>query len=71
MSEPLLDPAQSMPWWQSKVIWTQIVGISAGIASAAGVHVLDDPTLQLTIVGALTAIATVVFRVMSTKTIGK
>lgn len=46
----------------SKIFWTQVVTLAALIASAAGVHVLDDAGTQAQVIGMLDAIATALIR---------
>jgi uncharacterized membrane protein YgaE (UPF0421/DUF939 family) len=56
------------PWWTSKTLWTQIVGTVAAVATAAGVHVLDDPATQAMAVTMAIALLTAVFRLTSKPT---
>lgn len=46
----------------SKIFLTQVVALTALIAGAAGVHVLDDQGTQAQIIGILDAIITVLLR---------
>lgn len=62
-------PVDVIPWYQSTVIWTQLVGSFAGVLTIFGVHVLDDPAKQLAIVGLIVTVATIYFRLRSTETI--
>jgi hypothetical protein len=59
------------PFWQSRTLWTQVVGLIAMIATASGVHVLDDPQMQAMAVAMLMALATAFFRVTSKPTVLK
>ena len=56
------------PWYTSKTIWTQVVGLAAMIATACGVHVLEDQASQALAVTMLMALATTVFRLTSKPT---
>ena len=58
----------SKPWYQSKTIWTQIIGVVATVLTAGGVQVLNAPGVQDLIVTGVTALATIVFRVTSQPT---
>jgi hypothetical protein len=46
----------------SKIFLTQVASLIAVLASAEGVHVLDDPTMQVTLVAVLGAVATALLR---------
>jgi hypothetical protein len=62
MSEPQDD---SKPFWTSKSIWSGAIGLVATILTAAGVHVLDDPATQAEVVAGVTAVAAIVFRLVT------
>lgn len=49
----------------SKIFWTQVVTIIALLLSMSGVHVLDDPAVQVQLIAAIDAVVTVVFRLYS------
>lgn len=59
---------EEKPWYESKIVWAQVVGVIAGGASLFGFDVLQDPALQASIVGAVVAAATIVARIWFTKT---
>jgi hypothetical protein len=51
----------------SKTVWTMAVGLVAEILTLSGVHVLDDPTMQATVVAMLMAVFGALFRVTATQ----
>lgn len=55
------------PWYQSKIIWTQIVGTVATAATAGGVVVVSPEVQGLAVTG-LMALSTVLLRVFSKPT---
>jgi hypothetical protein len=67
----MTDLVGSKPWWQSRTVWTGIVG---GLFSIAGVfNMLPAGLTSETVVNAIlgvVSVAAVVFRVKATKTIG-
>jgi hypothetical protein len=58
----------SKSWFLSKTLWTQVIGTAAAVATAAGVHVLDDPATQAMAVTMAIALVTAVFRLTSKPT---
>jgi hypothetical protein len=76
MSEPT-DPKEApadggtvdvVPWYMLKTVWAQIIGLVAGALTLLGVHVLEDPNVQVGLVALLSAAATIYWRVTSTST---
>ena len=63
-----MDDVETKPWYASKTIWAQVISVVASVATAAGVHVLENPETQSMVVGVVVAIATIVFRVVSKPT---
>lgn len=60
------------PWWQSKIIWTQIVGLAFMVLSKV-VELPEGITVDqvVTAILAVMSIATIVLRKTATATIGK
>lgn len=52
---------------QSKTFWTCLVGAVAEGLTLSGVHVLDDPTTQASVVGIITAVGAAFFRQTATR----
>jgi len=63
-----MDEVGEKAWYTSKTIWAQIVGVVAAVATAAGVHVLENPETQAMVVGVAVALATIVLRIVSKPT---
>lgn len=60
------------PWWQSKIIWTQIVGLAFMVLSKV-VELPEGITVDqvVTAILAVISVATIVLRKTATATIGK
>ncbi len=60
------------PWWQSKIIWTQIVGLAFMVLSKV-VELPEGITVDqvVTAILAVMSVATIVLRKTATATIGK
>jgi|JI9StandDraft_2_1071091.scaffolds.fasta_scaffold20069_4 hypothetical protein len=60
------------PWWQSKIIWTQIVGLAFMVLSKV-VELPEGITVDqvVTAILAVMSIATIVLRKTATASIGK
>lgn len=60
------------PWWQSKIIWTQIVGLAFLVLSKV-VELPEGITVDqvVTAILAVMSVVTIVFRKTATASIGK
>lgn len=68
--EPLTQVVDIKPWWQSKIVWTQVIGVGAIVASVFGFNLTADQQVQ--VVEAVTAVAsvvTVILKVFFTTTV--
>lgn len=63
--DPTNAPA-AIPWWQSRIIWTQIVGLLFAVAASYGLNLQDrlgiDQAAMITSIMAIVNVVTIVVR---------
>lgn len=67
-----MDTNNEMPWWQSRTVWTGLIGALFAVFSGMGLipeGLTQDMILQAVL--GVVSVAAIVFRVKATKVISK